>query len=92
MAASAFDSLAVRIQSEYREMPGLRLTRAQAQRLWGLEATTCGAVLEYLIEARFLCRTSAGEYARLTDGPSVSPPLRMAQVQSLRKLPARDVA
>ena len=30
-----------RIYSEYLEMPGMRLTRPQAQRLWGLEEQSC---------------------------------------------------
>ena len=34
-----------RIQGEYIEMPGLRLTVAQAQRLWGLDRAVCDAVL-----------------------------------------------
>jgi hypothetical protein len=42
------------IQAEYREMPGLDLTRAQAQRLWGLDAHTCTAMFETLVAVRFL--------------------------------------
>ena len=30
-----------RIQGEFSEMPGLRLTPPQAQRLWGLDRATC---------------------------------------------------
>ena len=32
------DQMLQRIQGEFVEMPGLRLTAAQAQRLWGLDA------------------------------------------------------
>ena len=42
------------IRGEYLEMPGLRLTHAQAQRLWGLDAQTCASVLETLREDAFL--------------------------------------
>jgi hypothetical protein len=35
------ESLVARIRGEYREMPGLRLTFAQACRLWQLDAPTC---------------------------------------------------
>ena len=35
------DDVLQRIQGEYVEMPGLRLTPAQAQRLWGLERDVC---------------------------------------------------
>ena len=57
-----------RIYSEYVEMPGLRLTCAQGQRLWGLDARACGSALEALVDAGFLRRTDDGQYARLTDG------------------------
>jgi hypothetical protein len=40
------DALLARIRGEYREMPGLRLTVAQACRLWQLDAPTCTAVIE----------------------------------------------
>ena len=33
--------IARRVREEFREMPGLRLTPAQATRLWGLEQPTC---------------------------------------------------
>ncbi len=35
------DDVLRRIQGEFIEMPGLRLTPAQAQRLWGLERAVC---------------------------------------------------
>jgi hypothetical protein len=53
-----------RIQSEYLEMPGLRLTTDQAQRLWGLDRETCERALAVLIEAHFLSRTRDGAYVR----------------------------
>ena len=34
-----------RVKGEYLEMPGLRLTPAQAQRLWGLDRESCQALL-----------------------------------------------
>ena len=58
-----------RIRAEYLEMPGLRLTVPQATRLCGGEETSCQAVLDRLVEERFLCRRPDGTYARLTDGP-----------------------
>ena len=57
-----------RICAEFREMPGLRLTLEQAQRLCGVEPTLCKAVLDALVDAKFLCVKSNGTYARLTDG------------------------
>lgn len=53
-----------RIEGEYREMPGLCVTAPQAQRLWGLDNTTCAFVLATLIERGLLKRTSAGTYIR----------------------------
>ena len=40
-----------RVQGEFLEMPGLRLTEAQARRLWGLDAASCGALLGKLVGA-----------------------------------------
>jgi hypothetical protein len=51
-----------RIHGEYREMPGLRLTAAQARRLWNLDRNQCEAVLDALIEARLLRRTDDGAF------------------------------
>jgi len=70
-----------RIFSEYLEMPGLRLTSAQAQRLWGLEADACANAIRVLVEGGFLRRTDAGQYVRLTDGAAVMPTLRMAKAE-----------
>jgi hypothetical protein len=72
-----------RICSEYLEMPGLRLTSAQAQRLLGLEAAVCNDALTFLVDAGFLRRTPTGQYARSTDGLIVSP-FRMAKAQPVR--------
>jgi len=54
--------LMLRICGEFREMPGLCLTRAQAQRLWGLDASTCRAVLRTLVDSGFLRMTTNGMY------------------------------
>jgi len=56
--------LIVRVQGEYREMPGLKLTEVQAQRLWGLDDRTCALVLTALVEQQFLRRTAAATYLR----------------------------
>jgi hypothetical protein len=53
-----------RVRAEYLEMPGLSLTRPQAQRLWGLEVEACEALLRTLLESGFLRRTSHGGYVR----------------------------
>ena len=54
-----------RIRAEYREFPGLHLTKPQVQRLFNLETTMCNAVLEALEAARFLRRTRTGAYVKV---------------------------
>ena len=56
--------LLVRVQAEFLEMPGLRLTRAQARRLWALDNELCDAVLAALIEARFLTQSGQDAFMR----------------------------
>lgn len=56
------------IRAEYLEIPGLHLTKSQVQRLWNLDAVTCEALLEALIDVRFLRRTPAGAYVRADGG------------------------
>jgi len=55
------------IQAEYLEMPGLRLTKPQVQRLWQLEPHVCEALLEALVASEFLTRTRRDAYV-LADG------------------------
>lgn len=61
------DALLSRIRGEYLEMPGMRLTLQQAQRLCGIEPTVCRRVLDTLVAERFL-RESDGKYVRVTNG------------------------
>jgi hypothetical protein len=57
-------SLLERVRSEYLEMPGLRLTLPQAQRLFGLGVVDCAMVLETLTRENFLCRGLDGRFAQ----------------------------
>ncbi len=50
------------VRGQFLEMPGLKLTLAQAQRLWGMDRATCEAVIEELTASRFLTRTSDGAF------------------------------
>jgi hypothetical protein len=59
------DEVLQRIQGEFVEMPGLRLTGAQAQRLWGLERDVCDALLGALVDAKFLSQTRDGAFVRM---------------------------
>ena len=46
--------LAQRIREEFEELPGLRITVAEAARFFGLDETTCEWVLARLAAAGFL--------------------------------------
>jgi hypothetical protein len=54
------ERIVYRIREEFREMPGLRLTPAQATRLWGLEHDACRRVIDVLVAANVLRWTRAG--------------------------------
>ncbi len=57
---SKLEQLVRRVQAEYREMPGLCLTRRQAQRLLGLNDLNFTAVFQTLVASGFLCETHHG--------------------------------
>jgi hypothetical protein len=63
--ARANDDVLRRVQGEFMEMPGLRLTEAQARRLWGLDEASCDALLRTLVDAKFLFRTPNGAFMRV---------------------------
>ena len=70
------DEMLRRVQGEYLEMPGLRLTEPQARRLWGLDAASCDALLGALIDAKFLFRTRDGAFMRIDQAAPVKAALR----------------
>jgi hypothetical protein len=85
------DALLNRIRSEFLEMPGLRLTREQAQRLYGLEQMLCQRTLDRLVEARFLRVGSNGMYGRVSDGADsgrLNPAKADLEPRSAEKIPA----
>ena len=57
-----------RARQEYLEMPGMRLTPQQLQRLCGIGPSLCDAVLESMVAARFLMVRPDGTYVRASDG------------------------
>jgi hypothetical protein len=71
-----------RIRAEFLEMPGLRLTGPQVQRLCGIEQQVCRQVLDTLVEAKFLWRKPDGVYGRLTDGELPRPNPARASLSS----------
>ena len=68
----AFD----RIRAEFVEMPGMRRTPLQVQRLSGVDAAICKLVLDDLVRATFLYLDADGSYAR---GSNTAPRVRTAK-------------
>src|SRR5580765_3033459 len=58
------ETLVHRVCAEFIEMPGLRLTFAQAVRLWGLTPAVCRRVVDELIDVGFLRQTPTGMLVR----------------------------
>ena len=56
------------VRSEYLEMPGLHLTRAQMLRLWGFDQSTCDGILNALVAVNFLRRTARDGYILAASG------------------------
>jgi hypothetical protein len=71
-----------RVRAEYLEMPGLRLTPEQVQRLCGVEPTLCQVVLDALVAEHFLCVKPDGHYARMTEGWVFRPQAAKAGVRT----------
>jgi hypothetical protein len=53
-----------RVRCEFLEMPGLRLTPAQAARLWNVDSATCQHVITALVRSAFLRWTPRGTVMR----------------------------
>jgi len=54
------------IKGEFKEIPGLVLTKPQFCRLWGLDAQTCDRVIDVLLSSSFLKKTPRDMYALAT--------------------------
>jgi hypothetical protein len=57
--------LVVSMQQAFLDAPDLRLTLPQARRRFETDAAACAAVLNVLVEAGVLTRTSDSQYGRL---------------------------
>jgi hypothetical protein len=53
----------MRVEAEFREMPGMQLTEHQMQRLWGFDGPTCNAVVQTLVTRKILRETPTHRYA-----------------------------
>ena len=72
----ATDEVIRRVQGEFIEMPGLRLTEPQARRLWDLDAASCSDLLLSLVDSKFLFRTRDGAFMRVEHGTPAKAMLR----------------
>jgi hypothetical protein len=82
------DDVLQRIQGEFVEMPGLCLTAAQAQRLWGLDRDLCDKLLEGLVNAQFLAQRRDGSFIRVDGSPRRTAPASVAPKQQKQKMTA----
>ena len=55
-----------RVREQYRDMPGLTLTKPEAMRLFGVAPSVCAAMLRALVMEKFLSRTGEGLFVRAT--------------------------
>jgi len=78
-----------RLRAEFLEMPGMRLTADQVQRLCGVERALCRWALDALVASRFLRVKADGRYARVTDGGDVPRPLHAEAELRLERRIAR---
>jgi hypothetical protein len=74
-----------RVRAEYLEMPGMKLTVEQVQRLCGIDASVCRIVLDFLVDARFLRVDHKGTYVRCMDDAARLQPLRARLRSTLRQ-------
>lgn len=62
-------------------MPGLRLTPAQAQRLWGLTKYECESLMHILMDTHFLRRTRDGAFVLFdANSPATSTVIRTEKI------------
>jgi DNA-binding IclR family transcriptional regulator len=59
---TSHEDLTIRARAEFREMPGMCLTTAQAARLWQLSPARAEELLTDLVQAGFLVRKDGQRY------------------------------
>jgi hypothetical protein len=87
-----------RIRGEFLEMPGLKLTTAQACRLWNLKEERCREALDTLIAEGFLLRTPSGAFIALPSAVKIvkasifddGQPMRCPHCRHLNAIPATN--
>jgi hypothetical protein len=61
---SEIEALVMRIQTDFLETPELHLTLEQARHRFGLDRTTCKAVMEALVDVQVLAKTQSQVFVR----------------------------
>ena len=59
-------ALLQQVREEYGKMPGLKLTKPQAMRLFGVAPSVCAAMFRALVMENFLSRAGDGLFVRST--------------------------
>src|SRR5262245_60812037 len=90
MEVSEMTHALVSIQTEYVEMPGLKLTLRQAQRLFNLSVDICHDALTGLLVGGFLSETKEGSFIRRGGIPLSIEALDLVARSSLMSRPARS--
>jgi hypothetical protein len=80
-----------RIRAEFLEMPGMRLTTAQVERLSGVDRSICQSALDDLVRAGFLCAWENGSYGRVSDESTGRPRLTRAPSVHIKQVPVTSV-
>ena len=73
MSTCSPEQILDRLRAEFREMPDMRLTLEQVQRLCGIEPPLCERALQTLVEAKFLRLGSDGAYVLFGPGFLTAP-------------------
>ena len=58
------EDLLLRIESEFLANPELKMTAAEAERRFGADEVTCGAILDALVDGDVLLKTPDHVYVR----------------------------
>ena len=80
----AREQIVSRVRAEFTEMPCLRLTAGQAQRLFGLRADVCQRVLGALVREHLLVCASDGRYMARHDSAGARPAAAGNRPEGLR--------
>jgi hypothetical protein len=72
MTLTTVEDAAELLRMEFLEMPGLRLTGGQVQRLCSLPGEVSDQALTALVESGFLKRNAEGFYLRQSSSPTIA--------------------